>query len=76
MIWSRHFFTEDERSCLFAISRAWAISLRWPLRIVSIHGLVRDLPELTRRLDALSADDALAWRWFACTLLAEELVEE
>ena len=32
--------------------------------------------ELTRRLDALSADDALAWRWFACTLLAEELVEE
>jgi len=44
--------------------------------IVSIHGLVTDLPELTRRLDALSADDALAWRWFACTLLAEELVEE
>jgi hypothetical protein len=37
---------------------------------------VAGLPELTRRLDILVADEALAWRWFACTLLAEELVEE
>jgi len=44
--------------------------------IASVRPLVAGLPELTRRLDALAADDALAWRWFACTLLADELVEE
>lgn len=44
--------------------------------IASLRSLVTNLPELTWRLDALAADDALAWRWFACTLLAEELVEE
>jgi hypothetical protein len=44
--------------------------------LASIRPLVLALPELARRLDALAADDALAWRWFACTLLAEELVEE
>ncbi|HEY7148308.1 MAG TPA: hypothetical protein VH420_02580 [Gaiellaceae bacterium] len=44
--------------------------------LASVRSLVEGLPELTRRLDALAADDALAWRWFACTLLAEELVKE
>jgi hypothetical protein len=44
--------------------------------LASIRPLVLALPELGRRLDALAADDALAWRWFACTLLAEELVDE
>ena len=43
--------------------------------LASIRPLVSGLPELTRRLDSLAADEALAWRWFACTLLAEELVE-
>jgi hypothetical protein len=44
--------------------------------LASIRPLVAGLPELTRRLDDLAADESLAWRWFACTLLAEELVEE
>jgi ADP-ribose pyrophosphatase YjhB (NUDIX family) len=44
--------------------------------IASLRALVTGLPVLTRRLDALSADDALAWSWFACTVLAEELLEE
>jgi len=44
--------------------------------LASLHPFVAGLPELTRRLDALAADEALAWRWFACTLLAEELLEE
>jgi hypothetical protein len=44
--------------------------------LTTIRPLVAGLPELTRRLDALSADKDLAWRWFACTLLAEELLEE
>jgi hypothetical protein len=44
--------------------------------LASIRPFVAGLPELTRRLDGLATDEALAWRWFACTLLAEELVEE
>jgi hypothetical protein len=44
--------------------------------LTSVRQLVEGLPNLTRRLEALAADDALAWRWFACTLLAEELVNE
>lgn len=44
--------------------------------LASIRPFVAGLPELTRRLDALAADEGLAWRWFACTLLAEELLEE
>jgi hypothetical protein len=44
--------------------------------LASIQPLVEGLPELTRRLDTLAADEALSWRWFACTLLAEELVKE
>lgn len=34
------------------------------------------LPHVLDRVSRLSADEELAWRWFACTLLAEELVEE
>jgi|SRR4051812_11965773 hypothetical protein len=44
--------------------------------LASIRPLLEGLPELTRRADGLAADGSLAWRWFACTLLAEELVEE
>ena len=44
--------------------------------LASIRTVVAGLPELTRRLDTLVADEALAWRWFACTLLAEELLED
>jgi hypothetical protein len=44
--------------------------------MASVRQLVDGLPQLTGRLDALARDDSLAWRWFACTLLAEELVEE
>jgi hypothetical protein len=44
--------------------------------MASVRQLVDGLPQLTGRLDALARDEGLAWRWFACTLLAEELVEE
>ena|SRR5689334_394556 len=44
--------------------------------IASVRDLLDGLPQLTGRLGALAADEALAWRWFACTLLAEELLEE
>ena len=44
--------------------------------LASIRRLVEGLPNLSGRVEALAANDALAWRWFACTLLAEELVEE
>ena len=44
--------------------------------MASVRQLVEGLPQLTGRLDALAGDTSLAWRWFACTLLAEELLEE
>ena len=44
--------------------------------LASISPVVAGMPQLTRRLDTLVADEALAWRWFACTLLAEELLED
>ena len=34
------------------------------------------LQEVSARLERLTGDEELAWRWFACTLLAEELVED
>jgi hypothetical protein len=34
------------------------------------------LPAVVARIDALALDSDLAWRWFAVTLLAEELSEE
>lgn len=33
------------------------------------------LPAVSAALDRLVADDAVAWRWAACALLAEELAE-
>lgn len=46
------------------------------------HGLdelrasAEGLPHVLDRVARLSADEELAWRWFACTLLAEELMED
>lgn len=42
----------------------------------SLGTSVADLPAISGRLERLRADEELAWRWFACTLLAEELVAE
>ncbi|MEP6911033.1 MAG: hypothetical protein ABI896_11465 [Actinomycetota bacterium] len=42
----------------------------------SLGATVAGLPEVSTRLERLAADEELAWRWFACTLLAEELVED
>ena len=33
------------------------------------------LQEVSARLERLAGDEELAWRWFACTMLAEELVD-
>jgi hypothetical protein len=42
----------------------------------SLGATVIGLQEVTARLERLAGDKELAWRWFACTLLAEELVED
>jgi hypothetical protein len=42
----------------------------------SLRGAAESLPEVSARLDRLAADQDLAWRWFACTLLADELLGE
>jgi len=44
--------------------------------LASLRPTVEGLAHVSARLDRLEADDALAWRWFACTLLGEVLVEE
>lgn len=44
--------------------------------LASLAATVAGLSELSARVEALAREDDLAWRWFACTLLAEELVEE
>jgi hypothetical protein len=44
--------------------------------LASLRPTVEGLPNVSARLDRLAEDDALAWRWFACTLLGEVLVEE
>jgi hypothetical protein len=44
--------------------------------LASLRGTVEGLPQVADRLDRLVANDDLAWRWFACTLLAEELIED
>jgi hypothetical protein len=44
--------------------------------LVSLRDAVEDLPEVSARLERLIADQELCWRWFACTLLADELVGE
>ena len=43
--------------------------------LASLKVIVEGLPQVASRLERLRADDELAWRWFACTLLADELVE-
>lgn len=42
----------------------------------SLRPTVDGLAHVSARLDRLADDDALAWRWFACTLLGEVLVED
>ena len=44
--------------------------------LASLGATVAGLPEVSGRLERLAGDQELAWRWFACTLLAEELVED
>jgi len=43
--------------------------------LASLKITVEGLPQVASRLEPLAADDDLAWRWFACTLLADELAE-
>lgn len=43
--------------------------------LASLKPTVRRLPQVSARLDRLASDGEVAWRWFACTLLAEELVD-
>jgi hypothetical protein len=63
--------------------RALASDLDAPARrralaagLASLRKAVDGLPAVSERLERLLEDDETAWRWFACTLLGEELVEE
>jgi hypothetical protein len=40
----------------------------------SLAATAAGLEEVSTRLERLTDDHELAWRWFACTLLAEELI--
>lgn len=42
----------------------------------SLRATVDGLTHVSARLRRLADDDALAWRWFSCTLLGEVLVED
>jgi hypothetical protein len=44
--------------------------------LASLRPTVDGLAHVSARLERLTDDDALAWRWFACTLLGEVLVED
>ena len=44
--------------------------------LASLREVVGGLPEVSARLERLQADGERAWRWYACTLLGEELVAE
>jgi len=44
--------------------------------LASLRGTVDGLPEVSARLERLLGDKERAWRWYACTLLGEELVKE
>jgi hypothetical protein len=44
--------------------------------LVSLRPTVDGLVHVSARLERLTQDDALAWRWFSCTLLGEVLVED
>lgn len=42
----------------------------------SLRPTVDGFTHVSARLERLKEDDALAWRWFSCTLLGEVLVED
>lgn len=42
----------------------------------SLRETVAGLPGVSERLERLLEDEDRAWRWYACTLLGEELVKE
>jgi hypothetical protein len=42
----------------------------------SLRETIEGLPGIAERLEGLLANDERAWRWYACTLLGEELVKE
>jgi hypothetical protein len=44
--------------------------------LASLRATVAGLTNVSTRLERLAADEALAWRWYACTVLGEVLVEE
>jgi hypothetical protein len=44
--------------------------------LASLREVVEGLAQVSARLEQLLADEALAWRWYACTLLGEELVTD
>ena len=44
--------------------------------LASLREVVEGLPEVAARLERLQEDIERAWRWYACTILGEELVTE
>ena len=44
--------------------------------LASLRSAVDGLPNVSERLERLLEDDEQAWRWYACTLLGEELVKD
>ena len=44
--------------------------------LASLRETVAGLPGVSERLERLIDDGERAWRWYACTLLGEELVKE
>lgn len=42
----------------------------------TLQATAEGLPHVLERVARLRADEDLAWRWFACTLLADELMED
>jgi hypothetical protein len=44
--------------------------------LASLRDGVDGLPAVSERLERLLQDEERAWRWYACTLLGEELVRE
>jgi hypothetical protein len=44
--------------------------------LAALRAPLAGLAHVTEHLSALQADEDAAWRWFSCTLLAEELDED
>jgi hypothetical protein len=44
--------------------------------LAALREVVAGFPEVSARLERLREDIERAWRWYACTLLGEELVKE